>query len=515
MELSDQFSFTVPNAHHIESVKNHWWDGKIRLFDMRSGALYYGLHTHVKQYCDKNGYDCIYETPIDAESPFSVDEFNQMVKALHLSATQDGVRVDISPYDYQEHGIIHAIQANRCLLLSPTASGKSLCIYILLRYYLAKTTGKILIIVPTCNLVQQLYEDFQDYATKIKWNTEEFCHLIFEGSERLTDKRVTITTWQALAVKERLPKEQRQRMTKAQIKKWNKTAPYILNEDFFAEFDVVFGDEVHKFSSDKFDGGELMEIMNKMSYAKYRIGTTGTLKDEKIHHLILEGLFGEVYQTITTREMIDTGRAAELFIKCLILQYSDEDRKSMRKKTYQEEMEFIQAHEGRSRFIRNLALSLKENTLVLFAKKEKHGKILFDMIQQSAEGDRKIFYVDGDVETDERNQIRKITENETNAIIVASYQTFSIGMNLRNLHHVIFASPFKSEIQLGQSIGRGLRLSKDKDRMTLYDVVDDLSILNKAKTMTEDNYSLKHFAERLVIYNTEQFDYRQYRIRLD
>src|ERR1035437_7228483 len=148
MEISDRFSYTVPNAAFLPSVKNHFWDGKIRLLDLRSGKMYLGLHTHIAEFCKQNDYECIYEDPIDVEDPFSVDEFKRMSVAMRLSVTNDeGKRVNIIPHDYQEQGIIHAIQANRSLLLSPTASGKSLMIYILLRYYLAKTKGKVLIIV--------------------------------------------------------------------------------------------------------------------------------------------------------------------------------------------------------------------------------------------------------------------------------------------------------------------------------------------------------------------------------
>ena len=466
MEMSDHFSFAVPNAHFTPSFKNRLWDGRIRLLNLRTGTLYYGLHTHVKTFCDQNGYECIYDDPIDVETPFSVDEFHRMVASLKLSTmSDDGNRINITPHDYQEQGIIHALQAGRSLLLSPTASGKSLMIYVLMRYYLAKTKGKVLIIVPTTNLVQQLYEDFSDYSAQISWDCEATCHTIYDGGEKYTDKRVVISTWQALAVKEPLPKEFRATWTKTQIKRWYREAPYVLEDDYFAQFDVVFGDECHLFATeDTQGGGELIEIMSKLCNAKYRIGTTGSLKDSKVHHLILEGIFGQIYQTTTTKEMMDSKRVAELSIKCLQLQYPEEERKEMRKKTYQEEMEFLIGHKPRNTFIRNLAMSLKGNTLVLFERVEKHGKILHKLMDEAAEKGRKIFFVSGATPTEERNLVRKITEGETDAIIVASYGTFSTGVNIRNIDNLIFASPTKSKIRVLQSIGRGLRLSTRKSR---------------------------------------------------
>ena len=516
MELSDRFSFTVPNASFLPSVKNRFWDGKIRLLDLRTGKLYLGLHTHVKEFCEQNGYQCIYEDPIDVERPFSVDEFKRMCSAMKLSTMNDeGVRVAITPHGYQEQGVIHAIQAGRSLLLSPTASGKSLMIYILMRYYLAITKGKVLIIVPTTNLVKQMAEDFADYSALISWDAEANCHTIYDGGEKYTDKRVVISTWQALAMKERLPEEIRVELTKAQIKMWNKKAPCLLEDEYFEEFETIFGDECHLFASeDRQGGGELINIMSKLSNAKFRIGTTGTLKDSKVHHLILEGIFGQVYQTTTTREMMDDGKAAQLWIKCLVLQYPDEERKLMRKATYQEEMDFLISHPARNNFIKNLALSLKGNTLVLFERVEKHGKILYEMLRKGAAEGRKVFFVAGETPTDERNLVRKITEGETNAIIVASYGTFSTGVNIRNIDNMIFASAGKAKIRVLQSIGRGLRLSTRKTMVNLFDIADDLSCWNKAGTMVRDNYSLQHFTERVNFYNSEQFDYKMYKILL-
>ena len=518
MELQDRFSFTVKNAAFIPAVKNKQWDGKIRLLNLRTGNLYYGLHREVQKFCEENDYECEYIDPIDVEAAFSVDEFDQMVKALKLSRMTEEGRVEIVPHDFQAHAVIHAIQAGRTLLLSPTASGKSLMIYLLLRYFLAKTKGKILLLVPTSNLVQQMYDDFTDYAELVPWSVEENCHMIFDGSEKHTDKRVTISTWQALAVKERIPAEIRADLSPAQIKAWNKQAPYILENDFFEQFVAVFGDECHLFASEDSakGGGELMQIMSLLSNATYRFGTTGTLKDSKINSMILEGLFGEVYQTTTTREMIDAGKAADIIIKCLQLQYNDATKKKMRGCDYQEEIDFLMAHEGRNRFIRNLAVSLKENTLVLFDQKEKHGEILYNMILKKVRPGRKVFYIQGDMAPKERNAIRKIVETEQDAIIVASYGTFSTGVNIANLFNLIFGGAGgKAKIKFLQSIGRGLRLSKRKRKIVVHDLSDDLSCWNKAGTSVKDNYTLEHFTERVNYYNSEQFEYRKYKIKIE
>ena len=172
-------------------------------------------------------------------------------------------------------------------------------------------------------------------------------------------------------------------------------------------------------------------------------------------------------------------------------------------------MDYICSHPKRNTFIRNLCKSLDGNTLCLFQYVEKHGKILYDLIGDTLDPyTRKIFFVYGGTDTKDRETIRSITENEKNAIIVASFGTFSTGINIRNLHNIIFSSPSKSRIRNLQSIGRGLRLGDNKEKATLYDIADDLSI------GAYKNYTLNHFSERINTYVGEEFDYEIHNINL-
>ena len=175
---------------------------------------------------------------------------------------------------------------------------------------------------------------------------------------------------------------------------------------------------------------------------------------------------------------------------------------------YQDEIDFIVGNTRRNKFIKSLAVSLTGNTLLLFQYVDKHGRILYDEINKVTTSDRKVFFVYGGTNAETREQIRAITEEEENAIIIASYGTFSTGINIRNLHNIIFASPTKSRIRNLQSIGRGLRKGESKDKATLYDIADDLR--NKSSV----NYTLKHFSERIKIYSEEEFDYKIYNINL-
>jgi len=271
---------------------------------------------------------------------------------------------------------------------------------------------------------------------------------------------------------------------------------YKLPKQFFAMFDVIYGDEAHNFKAKS-----LTSILNKCTSTPFRVGTTGTLDGTKTHKLVLEGLFGPVYKVTTTKKLIDNKQLADLKIYNIILEYADEIRKSCKGFDYQKEMDFIVGNLQRNKFIRNLSLKQEGNTLVLFQYVEKHGKVLYEMIKEKA-GDRKIFFVSGETDVTVRESVRSITEEESNAIIVASYGTFSTGINIRNLHNIIFASPSKSRIRNLQSIGRGLRTSGTKTECKLYDIADDLSW--KAKK----NYTLLHMIERIKIYNDEHFNYK-------
>ena len=222
---------------------------------------------------------------------------------------------------------------------------------------------------------------------------------------------------------------------------------------------------------------------------------------------MLEGLFGPVRKIISTSELIEKKHLSEFRIKALVLKHSDQNRKLIAGTDFQTEMDYLVRSEERNRFIRNLALSLKGNTLLLFQFVEKHGKELYTKISAES-SDRKIFFVSGSVSGDERENIRKIVETEENAIIIASYGVYSTGVNIKNLHNIIFSSPSKSRIRNLQSIGRGLRKSDSKDIATLFDIADDLS------WRTKKNFTLLHFLERIKIYNEEQFNYKIYNIDL-
>ena len=463
-EICDFFTFEVPGAKFMPLYRNRMWDGKARLYSMYTKELYVGLLPYLKEFAQTLEY----EIEIDVPSIREELDVERFTKELRLQSNGK----DITIRDYQQEAIKHSVEEGRTLLLSPTASGKSLIIYSLIRYHQLKGR-KQLIIVPTTSLVEQMYGDFGDYSTANGWKVQENCHKIYGGKAKHNEAPITISTWQSI---------------------------YKYPKSWFADFDVFYGDEAHLFKAKS-----LTTLMNKCVNTKYRIGTTGTLDGTKTHRLVLEGTFGQVHNVTTTKKLMDAGQVANLKIICCMLNYKDAERKLIKGMTYQEEIDWIVTNPERNEIIKTLTMAQDGNTLVLFQFVEKHGKVLYDMLKEACKG-RKVFFVFGGTDTETREEIRALTEKETDAIIVASYGTFSTGINIRNLHNIVFASPSKSRIRNLQSIGRGLRKGDNKVTCNLFDIGDDLSWKSKK------NYTLNHLIERIKIYNEEDFDYKLVKI---
>ena len=454
-ELNEYFSFDVPGAKFMPSFKNRLWDGKIRLFDIRNNQIYVGLSEYIYKFATAKKYTISggVRTPLEID----VDTVQSFI---------DGLKSTVTIRDYQLDAVQHSIRNGRCILVSPTASGKSFIIYILIRYYQQiLDNSHILLLVPRSSLVEQMYTDFQDYG----WDSEKFCHRIYAGKDKTSPKLVHISTWQSI---------------------------YQLPKKHFEKYKVIIGDEVHTFAAKS-----LKTIMQKTTDCPYKFGLTGTLDDAESHHLVLEGLFGSVKKVTTTKQLMDSKQISDLKIIGIVLTYS-EDECIIRE--YNKEIKFITEHPQRNNLIRNLSIDLKGNTLVLFSL-IKHGQLLHELIKERANVNRKTFFVFGGTNSETRENIRKIVEQERDAIVVASFGVFSTGINIRNLHNIIFASPYKSRIRNLQSIGRGLRMHESKAIAKLYDIADNFN---------NNNHTIKHFIKRIGIYNQEEFDYEIIKINL-
>lgn len=457
-ELSEYFTFMAPNYRFNPKYKARIWDGKIRLFNLRQRIIYAGLTTEIVKFATERGYDVVEEVSNTTE--YALTEGSDFIKTLHLPA-------NIDSRSYQIESFVHCIRHSRALFVSPTGSGKSLIIYFLVRHYNTKT----LIVVDSLNLLHQMKSDFKDYGFDVDANV----HLVSAGENPITDKPITIITWQSAAKREAA---------------------------WFQQFKLVIGDEAHRYKATS-----LKHIMEALTTCPYRFGLTGSLDGSQTNRLVLEGLFGPYKKIKSTKDLIDEGYLSDLEIKAIILNYSNEERKIHSKDNYQDELAFLYSHPRRNRFIENLALSLEGNTLLMFQRVDQHGIPLYDNLR-NRDKTTPIYYVSGKTEDEDREMVRKIVNTHEKSITVASVGTFSTGVNIPNINNIIIAAPTKSVVRVLQTMGRGLRKTDTKTKCTVFDIADNLSWKKKV------NYTLKHFGERLKIYMTEEFKYKKYNVEL-
>jgi superfamily II DNA or RNA helicase len=473
-ELEAYFRFQPQGYQFSPAYKNRVWDGWIRIFQPLKPVLYVGLFSKLRKFCEDRGYELNAPTHLMEGETVPDDYGYEIAKEVNCK---------FEPRDYQNKYIVDAIRDSRSLSLSPTSSGKSLIIYLIQQHYYRAFEHRTLIIVPTISLVHQMAGDFIDYGCD-----PSHIYKIQGGVDKNTVAPIVISTWQSL------------------IKG--------LNKDWFSQFKVVLGDEAHLFQAKS-----LQKIMEGLDECYYRHGFTGTLKSEesKTHRLVLEGCFGSVRKHVSTKDLMDDGTIADFNIKAIVLSHSIENRKAFKKalgkvqntsQKYPAEREYLTNNNKRNIFIRNLLWSLKDqNNLVLFDLVEKHGKILEPMLHKEG---RQLHFIYGATKGTERERIRHMIENDPikQHDILASFGTFSTGINLKKLDNVIFASGSKSEVKVLQSIGRALRKGNDADKATLYDIADDLSV------GAYQNYTLQHFRKRIEIYGTEQFEVKIYTVSI-
>ena len=421
-ELADQFTFDVQGAKFSPQFKSGRWDGKKRLLSTTTKLIYNGLIPELISYCNDSGYTVDDQT----QSPQPKIDYETIEKfCVALNLHSRGVKIDIRPY--QVDAIYQSILNGRLTLVSPTSSGKSLIIYCIARWFLL-TKQRILLMVPNLGLIAQMEKDFADYSSHNGWNSEKYVQTIHGGKSKTVDKYVTIANWQAIYNVGR------------GSKKGGQPADGLSNE-WFEQFDLVFCDEVHLSKATSLTG-----IMERCTNAHRRFGLTGTLSGIDVDELVIKGLFGHVMQVITTSELMDNGDITKLKMKILHIPYPANVKDLCKKMTYQEELDYIVTNPTRNKFICNLALSQKQNVLVFFNFKDKQGKILVDMLEEMNNGSKQILYIDGDVDINDREDIRSLIATSNNLIVVASFGTSSTGLNIPNIHSAIFASPSKSKI---------------------------------------------------------------------
>jgi superfamily II DNA or RNA helicase len=350
--------------------------------------------------------------------------------------------------------------------------------------------------------------DFEDYDKK--YNTiKNKIHTIMAGDEKCTNKQITISTWQSLQSRYLLQ---------------NNISP----AEFFGDFKVLIMDEFHEYGKTKANDAKcVVKNVELCSRAEWRLGATGTLDNWGLHHLIMEGLVGEIYRIAETDALIKNKILSPLKIHCYVFKYPESESKLMaevmksqgdKRRAYQKEIEYIYSHLKRNNAICKLVSMLKQNTLVMFTR-VNHGKWLHKRISELTKGTNKVFYIDGSTSVDEREDVRAQFERDSCCICVASVLVFGTGINIKNLHNIVSAVGQKSKIKVLQKIGRGLRLHESKKLLNVIDIIDDMSYTyidektNRKHTLK--NFAMRHHEARLVYYEREKFPYEIHKINME
>lgn len=482
-ELSEHFSFLVPGYKFMPKFKAKLWDGRINLFSEWSPNISAGLVPRAAMFLKSQGYT-VNMTPevigLFLDPFYSEAELADWIDTKDL---RDELGDPIDPYDHQLNAVHLLIKHKRVTLLSPTSSGKSLIIYLTARWRLEKDDRKVLIIVPTTQLVEQMSRDILAYSTMEP--IEDGVHKIYSGKGKDTESRIVVSTWQSI---------------------------YNLPPSWFKQFGTLFLDEGHGAKAKS-----IQQIMDKCSSIEHRYTMTGTLDGAEAHQFVIEGAFGPVKKFISTAQLMEKGIVAQLKIKNSVFNYGESETErfwKVSKGDYNSELKFIWNLNQRNDRIAKLISRLTGNVLVLFLNKD-HGNELFPFIEKECAkvGKKHVHKKTGDDDISGRLEVSELLETINDGVYVATYGILSTGVSIKQIDHVVLAAPVKSKIRLLQSIGRGLRVSKTKKSVILWDIIDNFS-KTTPKTL-KMNHAMKHFFERMKIYDSEQFDTQTLEINLE
>lgn len=478
-DIHEKFSFLIKNHHMHPKVRSGKWNGIKSLYDKRTKLMGIGLLFDLIKFCQKRDYKYTITTPglLDFDT-IELDDLKPLVEEIIQPKDKQGDPIE--PYDYQYDILKYQLTMERSLAIASTSAGKSLSFYLACRVYqmMDETNDKhIVLIVPTKNLVEQMYNDFEEYSQGTDWRVAANVQKVNSDYGRTINKKIIITTWQSLS---KFPFE------------------------FYNDVAVALVDEVQ--------GAEapvLNNILSLMSNTPFKHGMTGSLDDSECHEMSIKACFGPKKTFVTAKQLIDSKRATKVNVNILLLDHPEENRleldrlikesKKLSKKPSKHlvEAKYIATLTYRTNVLYRALQAVSGNVLVLFDLVEHYGIPLYEGFKEIDQENTHLIY--GGIDTEDRGKIKQILEqSDKKQVIFANYQTMSVGESIKNLHNVFFVSSRKAKITTVQSIGRLMRLHDSKQVANLYDVVDDLRINNKM------NCSYEHCFHRLKYYNSEK-----------
>lgn len=540
--IKNKFSFKKQGYQFHPKFKAGVWDGSISLYNLATREFYVGLLPELFKWAKKTGYVIGFKN--DEKQLFK--PFIKF-KETYLSEVLPKI-AKFPPKDYQVEYIREALTWNKLTILSPTGSGKSFTIYCILRYILMETDFKVLITVPSISLVEQLYSDFEDYCID-DWQIKKEVTKVYGGQEENENARVVISTWQSCKSKDQ--------------SYYNQFDAYLCDEAHGADAKVITtiidklshakvrigltgtlnGTELHELemvgrfgrlyrvvsTADLMESGDLAQLkvnFLKLKYpleeckliskktTEYQQEIDFILEHRERNKLLIKLAMNQQKNTLMLFNYVD--RHGKLLLADLQAQ-ADKNLKKIYfiyQKVKGDEREVIRKtldgapptwydfefeNGSMIRFPSNALIQLKNGT-----KKNVYNTTILDNIDKEwlAEHFANGTYYKKGVEIAKLKAIKKQVGCN---ILLASYGTLAVGVNIKNLHTLIFCHPLKAKIRTLQSIGRILRTAEGKESVKLIDIVDDFSYNRGSKV--QSNITLRHFFERLKIYESENFEY--------
>lgn len=494
--LYTSFSYMNDKKRYTWEFDEGWDDGIDHVYNKARQTIPLGLIPRATKYLRisrpnlkitvSNSIRKIYSNP---NGNITIDEIKAYADSLNIYNRLENIK--ITPYAHQLRLVESSLNRRRASLLACTSAGKSLSMYINTRYLIEVEHKQILIVVPSTNLVKQLFTDFQD---DYGWDkAKEHCTLIYGQSEdKLTTKQkaalkelnlgeeavlkpVTISTWQSLQNKP--PK-------------------------FFDVFDAVMVDEAHGTR-----GSVLRDILSLCKNSTgFKIGLSGTLPDEGLDAAWIEGALGQKIIIVRLKELIALGILTPVEVHVIKVPYELKIRPYICKQNYQSEYSLLTNNNSRQRvmdlLIKANKITTDENTVMLYKNKSTLDEMYNYMKERHPQF--KYYVIKGDIDVNERERIRKEMENGGGNMIIATYGTMKQGVNIKLLHNLIFAEFSKSMYEVVQSIGRIVRPHKDKKIARVFDIVDDASYTTRPRKgsfgKSKFNYAMKHYETRKFYY---------------
>jgi superfamily II DNA or RNA helicase len=459
--------------------------------------------------------------------------YDKFVKALYKDILTDKGE-PFYPRDYQYEGAYRALKYRFCCEELATSSGKTSIFYTYFSYlkhvgHINKKT-KALLIVPNVSLVTQTAKAFKQYSNGlVDWNIHTIGGKKGEfDPDKFAECDLVITTYQSML--NLVPKcldnklgnliikgikkggEEKRQRDLINLKRKLANAKIM---DLCSEFSVVCVDEAHKAR-----GNSIGDILDSCVNWKYKLGLSGTMKIdvEYSDFFTMQERTGPLVMTLSAKFLMDNDYSPDIKIKQVFLEYDESDQatyeylkiqrdKELRNKVkaqFRDPKDFgkqmLEIEKGiifdskeRLNFISRLIKTFGKNTLVLFSDvKNEYG---LNISEQLKEWNPNTFYIDGGVENSQRELFKDIMEEQNDVIIVASFGTFATGIDLKNVHHILFVESTKAEITIRQAVGRGMRFLVGKNVVVIWDIIDDLN-----------GYSIRHSDVRLDIYKSQAFE---------